>query len=140
MKVNTGMEDDGGAADGGNGQYVQDTGGGDAVSVIDEGRLRTIAGQLNVPYLHRAAGDPVPPMIQQAHPAAAVHTQEDGSLATKAELYWIAAAGAFLLALLEAVAIVRQLRGLPRPAPAEPGPAAPGSAATDARRAREVLR
>ncbi|MBX7444492.1 VWA domain-containing protein [Arthrobacter sp. MAHUQ-56] len=140
MKVNTGMEDDAGAADGGDGQYVQDTGGGAAVSVIDEGRLRTIAGQLNVPYVHRAAGDAVSPMMQQAHPAAAVHTQEDGSLATNAELYWILAAGAFLLALPEGVVIVRQLRRLPRPGTAVPGPAARGNAATDPGRAREVLR
>ncbi|MGX5717626.1 vWA domain-containing protein [Arthrobacter sp. MAHUQ-56] len=145
MKVNTGMEDDGGAVESGHGQYVQDTRGGAAVSVVDEGRLRTIAGQLNVPYVHRAAGDPVSAMMQQAHPTAAVHAQDDGSLATKTELYWIPAAGAFLLALLEGVAIVRKLRGFPRPASAppasaRPGPGAPGSAATGPRRAREAAR
>lgn len=107
---NAGHEDDGGA-------YVQDNragSSGDAISVIDEGRLRTIAGQLGVPYIHRAAGDSVGDMLQQARPGTVERAEGDGPLAAAAELYWIFAAGAFLLALPDAVGIVRQLRGLPR--------------------------
>jgi hypothetical protein len=107
---NSGQEDDGGT-------YVQDNRAGtsgDALSVIDEGRLRTIAGQLGVPYVHRAAGDPVGDMMQQARPGRVERADGDGPTAAGAELYWIFAAGAFLLALPEAVGIVRQLRGLPR--------------------------
>lgn len=103
-------EDDGGT-------YVQDNRAGtsgDALSVIDEGRLRTIAGQLGVPYVHRAAGDPVGDMMQQARPGRVERADGDGPTAAAAELYWIFAAGSFLLALPEAVGIVRQLRGLPR--------------------------
>ncbi|MDQ0119065.1 hypothetical protein J2T22_002252 [Pseudarthrobacter defluvii] len=128
MKENTGHASDGGGTGGGNvprapAEYVQDTragGAGDALSVIDEGRLRTIASQLGVPYVHRAAGDPMAAMMEQAHPGRAERSDQDGSLAAATELYWIFAAGAFLLALPEAVGILRQLRGF-RPSPGERG-------------------
>lgn len=110
----TGQEHDGG--------YVQDTragSSGDALSVIDEGRLRHLASQLGVPYVHRAAGDPAEDMMRQSRPGRAERDQ-DGSLAAGAELYWIFAAGAFLLALPEAVGIIRQLRGR-RPTPGKEG-------------------
>ncbi|MGN7200034.1 VWA domain-containing protein [Arthrobacter sp. SAFR-044] len=124
MKKNTGQPSDGGGTQGGNvpparPDYVQDTrpgSSGDALSVIDEGRLRNIASQLGVPYVHRAAGAPVADMLQQAHPGKPEHSDQDGSLSAARELYWIFAAGAFLLALPEAVGTIRQLRGL-RPTP-----------------------
>ena len=119
MKENTGA-DDGGTAGGTagtrGGGYVQDNrpgSTGDALSMIDEGRLQAIAGQLGVPYVHRVAGAPVADMMQQAHPGRVERPDDDGSLAAGTELYWILAAGAFLLALPEAVALVRQFRGLP---------------------------
>lgn len=108
MKENTGTESDGGAADG---PYVQD-GGADAVSRIDEDRLRALAAQLDVPYVHRAAGDPVHPMLQQARPHAPVHPQGGEPLPGRAELYWVFAAGAFILALFEAAALIRRAREL----------------------------
>ncbi|UKA68853.1 VWA domain-containing protein [Arthrobacter sp. FW306-05-C] len=122
MKENTGLADDGGTDGGGeagtrSGGYVQDTrpgSNGDALSMIDEGRLQAIAGQLGVPYAHRLAGAPVADMMQQAHPGRAERADGQGQLAAGTELYWILAAGAFLLALPEAVALARQLRGLPR--------------------------
>jgi hypothetical protein len=118
MKENTGPDSGdgtgGGAGAGTQGGYVQDGGAGDAASVIDEGRLRTIAGQLGVPYVHREAGDSAADMMQQAHPGKMEHSDSDGSVAARTELYWIFAAGAFLLALPEAVLILRGLRGLPR--------------------------
>jgi hypothetical protein len=123
---NTAQEHDGGPGAGGTGAggtggtgggtYLQDTragSSGDALSVIDEGRLRTIAGQLGVPYIHRAAGDPVADIMQQARPGKVEREDDGGSLAAGTKLYWVFAAGAFLVALPEAVGIIRQLRGLP---------------------------
>jgi Ca-activated chloride channel homolog len=82
------------------------------LSVIDEGRLRGIAAQLDVPYVHRTDGDPVPPMLQQARPGELARPVEDSSLAGRTELYWLFAAGAFVLGLAEAVLIMRQFREL----------------------------
>jgi len=125
MKENTGLEEaqtgdagTGVAGTAGNrgGSYVQDNrpgSAGDALSMIDEGRLRTIAGQLGVPYVHRADGATVADMMQQAHPGRVERADGDGAVAAGTELYWIFAGGAFLLALPEAVALVRQLRSLP---------------------------
>jgi Ca-activated chloride channel family protein len=112
MKENTGQESDGDAS------YIQDSSGSatrEAVSIIDEGRLRDIAAQLDVPYVHRAAGDPVSAMMQKADPGALERAGGDGSLGGRTELYWLFAAGAFVLGLAEAVVIIRQFREL-RPA------------------------
>jgi len=106
--------------DAGNGSYIQDRtsgGGRDAVSIIDEGRLRGIAAGLGIPYVHRSAGDPVAPMMQQASPGELQRTQDDPSLGGRTELYWIFAAAAFLLGLRETYLLVshwRQLRPLSR--------------------------
>ncbi len=120
MKENTGMENDGGAQ---GVPYVQDGSGGttrDAVSRIDEGRLREIAGQLDVPYVQRAAGDPPAAMLQRARPGALVHTQDVHSLQGRTELYWVFAAGAFVLGLVEAGVVFGRFRKL-RPLPAADG-------------------
>ncbi|MCU1568764.1 MAG: hypothetical protein JWQ56_3701 [Pseudarthrobacter sp.] len=107
MKENTGMESDAGTA------YIQDPTGGaarDAISVIDEARLREIAAQLGVPYVHRSDGDPASAMVQEAQPGALERTAEDGTLTGRTEVYWFIAAAAFVLGLLEFAGIVRQLR------------------------------
>jgi len=109
MKENTGPGKDEGAG------YIPDRSGGsarDAVSIIDEGRLRLIADELGVPYVHRSAGDPAAPMLQGADPGTLERGEGDDSLAGRTELYWILAAGAFLLALREAVLVLRHLREL----------------------------
>lgn len=96
--------------------YIQDRSGGsagDAVSRIDEDMLRGIAAQLGVPYVHRAAGDEVAPMMQAARPGALKETSE--SLEGRVELYWAPALAAFVLALWESLRVLRQLRQL-RPA------------------------
>ncbi|WP_426226100.1 VWA domain-containing protein [Pseudarthrobacter sp. DSP2-3-2b1] len=98
----------------GNG-YIQDRTSGagqDALSVIDEERLRGIAVDLGVPYVHRSAGDPVAPMMQQASPGELQRAAEDRNLAGRTELYWIFALAAFLLGLREMVLLVRQWRQL----------------------------
>ncbi|WLQ06328.1 VWA domain-containing protein [Arthrobacter oryzae] len=102
--------------------YIQDRSGGsagDAVSRIDEERLRGIAAQLGVPYVHRAAGDATGPMMQSAMPGALKETPD--SLEGRAELYWAPALGAFILALWESLRVFRQLRQL-RPGKPEARP------------------
>ena len=126
MRENTGQEYDAGSAQGEDVPYVRDSSGegaGDALSRIDEGRLQQIAGQLGVPYVHRSAGDPVAPMMQDARPSAletnALGTPDrNGSLGTRTELYWVPAAGAFVLGLGEMVLLIRHLRELRLASPA----------------------
>ncbi|MCO4251431.1 vWA domain-containing protein [Pseudarthrobacter raffinosi] len=111
MKENTGQ---GSGQDAGAG-YIQDRSSGtgkDALSVIDEGRLQGIAGQLGVPYVHRSAGDPVAPMMQAADPGDFQWAPADGGVAGRTELYWLLAAGVFLLALRETFLVLRQWRQL----------------------------
>jgi Ca-activated chloride channel family protein len=111
MKENTGQRS---GQDAGAG-YIQDRSSGtgnDALSVIDEGRLHAIAGQLGVPYVHRSAGDAVTPMMQAADPGALQRVTEDGDVAGRTELYWLLASGAFLLALRETFLVLRQWRQL----------------------------
>ena len=101
--------------------YIQDRSGGnagDAVSRIDEDALKEIAAQLGVPYVHRAAGDAVGPMMQAAKPGALQETSE--SLEGRVELYWAPALAAFVLALWESLKALRQLRQL-KPAKREAG-------------------
>jgi Ca-activated chloride channel family protein len=119
-------------------EYIQDRsqpGEPDAVSVIDEEALRTIATQLGVPYTHRTADQPVAPAVADARDGAVA------SDATRAEsltdLYWIAALPLFLLALID-VALVARALGEVRP-PRRGGPATPGGlppGPTTPRRAR----
>lgn len=93
--------------------YIQDRSGGnagDAVSRIDETALQEIAAQLGVPYVHRASGDAVDPMMQAATPGALKETSE--SLEGRVELYWAPALAAFVLALWESLKVLRQLRQL----------------------------
>lgn len=130
MKENTGPGPDDDAG------YLPDRSGGtgqDARSMLDEGQLRQIAADLGVPYVHRSAGDAAEPMLQDANPGALQRGEGDNSLEGRTELYWILAAGAFLLALRETVLVLRQLRelrplsqyrktGQPGP-PSQPGPA-----------------
>lgn len=116
MKENSGLGP-GKEATAGQG-YIQDRSAGtgkDAVSVIDESRLREIASQLGVPYVHRSAGDAAAPMMQKADPGTLQRAEGNGSLEGRTELYWGMAAGAFLLALRETVLVLRQWMQL-RPA------------------------
>ncbi|GGI80384.1 vWA domain-containing protein [Pseudarthrobacter scleromae] len=127
MRENTGEEYDDGSTPGGDASYLRDSSGdgaGYALSRIDEGRLQQIAGQLGVPYVHRSAGNSAAPMLQDARPAALdagalTNAGQDGSLAARTELYWIPAAGAFVLGLWELVLLLRQSREL-RSIPAGP--------------------
>ncbi len=116
MKENTGQR----AGSDGEAGYIQDRTSGsgrDALSVIDEGRLQWIAGQLGVPYVHRSAGDAVGPMMQAADPGELQRAPEGSGLDGRTEFYWIFAFGAFLLGLREAVLLLREWRRLPRALP-----------------------
>jgi len=119
MKENTGPGPDDDAG------YIPDRSGGagrDAISVVDEGRLRQIAADLGIPYVHRTAGDGAASMLQKSDPGTLERGDGDTSLEGRTELYWILAAGAFLLGLRETVLVLRQLRELRQvsvPAPHE---------------------
>lgn len=107
MRENTGWAEDGES------DYIKDRTGGetrDAVSKIDEDRLREIAGQLGIPYVHRTADASTAPLLQDARPGNLDRTEQD--LDGRTELYWIPALAALLLALREGVLIMGQLRML----------------------------
>ena len=75
-----------------------------ALSTIDETNLRTIASQLGVGYLHRAAGEPIAQAVEGIEVGASTATPESPPIA--GELYWVAAIGLALLLLGELVQIV----------------------------------
>ncbi|WP_017200561.1 VWA domain-containing protein [Arthrobacter sp. M2012083] len=85
----------------------------DAVSRIDEAQLRTIAGQLHVPYAHRTGAEPTSDMLGQARPGAMTAMTYDGP--GRVELYWLLALAAFLLAIHEPLRHLTALQTL-RPA------------------------
>lgn len=71
--------------------YLQDpTTGGDAVSVIDENRLRQLAAQLGLPYHHRVAGESVLPVVDGIDLARYGSTEdlEKERIRARSELYW----------------------------------------------------
>lgn len=71
----------------------------DAISRIDEEQLRTIAGQLHLPYTHRTGAGPTSDMLSQASPGSLTTTASGAP--GRVELYWLLALAAFLLALHE---------------------------------------
>ena len=91
----------------------------DAVSRIDEEQLRAIAGQLNVPYVHRTGTEPPTAMFSKAKPGAL--TLSDADTPGRIELYWLLALAAFLLALHEPLRHLAALLNL-RPTSKERSP------------------
>lgn len=90
--------------------YVQDPStGGDAVSRIDEGRLRAIAEQLGVSYLHR---EPALPIADALQPMAEADGEADLDRTEEArlELAWLLGAPLALLLGWEALSLARSLR------------------------------
>ena len=119
MRITTGGLAEGGA------DYIQYQGT-DALSVIDEQNLQTVAEQLGVEYQHRAADEPA--MLPEA-PSTTTSYAESGEVGNVTELYWIAAL--VVLALLgveiaRATTLTARLRGLraPRDEPRRRGGAA----------------
>ena len=89
--------------------YLQDPAGGDAVSRIDEERLRQVASQLGITYLHRAPGLPIgdalAPMASLASGAGLDRTAE-----ARLEVAWVLAIPLALLLAWEALGLARSLR------------------------------
>ncbi|MBN6191361.1 VWA domain-containing protein [Microbacterium sp. K35] len=120
-----------GGVSGGEGEYIQYEGS-DALSVIDEQNLQTVAEQLGVEYQHRTAD--TEPVLPEA-PSTTTSYAESGEVGNVTELYWIAALVLLALLgveLLRATTLIARLRGL---APArrrdsvDPAPARDGGGA-----------
>jgi Ca-activated chloride channel homolog len=108
MRVTTGGLDQNGS------EYIQYQGS-DALSVIDEGNLETIAGQLGVGYEHREAD--VAPALPAA-PSSTTAYADAGEVGNVIELYWVAALvvlAALGVELTRATILVARLRGLRAP-------------------------
>lgn len=74
----------------------------DAVSVMDEKSLTSIAGQLGVPYVHRSAPGGIAAALVDASPQLALEQSgADGERPGRVELFWLLAVAAFGLALWE---------------------------------------
>ncbi|ROQ41261.1 Ca-activated chloride channel family protein [Frondihabitans sp. PhB188] len=90
--------------------YIEDktkSGSPDAVSVIDQGNLNTIASQLGVPYLHREAGRSLASVVDDAKKGHV--TSAAGSTDSTRDLYWIPAIALFLLLFIEIAVVARAL-------------------------------
>jgi len=90
-------------------QYIQDPAGGDALSKIDEGNLRAIAGDLRVDYAHRDPGTPV--TAAQVDPGRLSSTA-GGDVEHSFDLYWILLILAFGALLPDAVTVTRGIAEL----------------------------
>ncbi|MCR8671065.1 VWA domain-containing protein [Agrococcus sp. HG114] len=90
-------------------RYLADPAGGDAISRIDEGRLRTIADELGVSYLHR---DPALPIADALEPMAALDGAADLDRTEEArlEVAWVLAGPIALLLAWEGLSLARSLR------------------------------
>ncbi|TWX41067.1 VWA domain-containing protein [Frigoribacterium sp. ACAM 257] len=91
-------------------EYIKDRtqpGEPDALSVIDEDALRTMASQLGVDYDHREADTGVEAVVADARDGAV--DSDEGRAEAVVDLYWIAAVPLFLLALVEVAVVARAL-------------------------------
>ena len=90
-------------------EYLQDPAGGDALSRIDEDRLRGIADQLGITYLHRAPGLPIEDALG---PMAALEGEAnlDQTEEARLEVAWILGIPIALLLAAEAFSLARSLR------------------------------
>lgn len=86
------------------GGYLQDpVTGEDARSVIDEGALRGIAASLGVPYVHRATGEPMAPVVGGIDVDRFGTAELDQErIRARGELYWLLLLGLAALAVWEA--------------------------------------
>lgn len=90
-------------------QYLQDPAGGDAISRIDEDRLRGIADQLGITYLHRT---PALPIEDALGPMAALDGEADLNSTEEArlEVAWVLGIPIALLLAAEGFSLARSLR------------------------------
>lgn len=83
-----------------------------ANSAIDESRLKQIASDLGVPYLHRAAGQSITPAVPAVE-SASPESDDDlhgSKFVERRELYWIFSLLASVLVLVEIVLTIREFR------------------------------
>jgi hypothetical protein len=76
---------------------------------FDQARLRLVAEQLGVPYVHRRPGAPLPPTVVESSVTA---TQQNtvSAAAVPTELYWVFTLPASVLLLFELFLTVREVR------------------------------
>lgn len=84
--------------------------GGPFLSVPDEASLRTVAGQLNVPYFHRSLGDSASTVIPALEPTPSSEQQSMSLPGNRTEFYWIFTAIAMLLMFYELYVMTREYR------------------------------
>lgn len=121
MRINTGAVDPSSGSGAGSGDYIEYEGE-DALSVIDEQNLETLAGQLGVEYEHRTAD--AAPTLPEA-PSTTTNYAESGEVGNVTELYWIAALVILVLLgfeLTRATLLIARLRQLRAPAPRSAAP------------------
>ncbi|OBJ48083.1 VWA domain-containing protein [Mycobacterium sp. 1423905.2] len=88
-------------------------GGGSVKSAIDESRLQDIAGQLDVPYIHRDSGQPLTGVAPAPKPGADADSDRNRQLTQllgRLELYWILTMIAAALLLGEMALTIRDYR------------------------------
>jgi hypothetical protein len=80
-------------------------------SAVNEPALTAIAGRLGVPYFHRVQGQSITPVIPALNGAPAGDGADiAASVAGRGELYWVFAAIAAALVLMELYLTIRQFR------------------------------
>jgi Ca-activated chloride channel homolog len=79
-------------------------------STLDEAQLRRIAGDLDMAYYHRQAGQEITPVLPPVRANPMSDTAVGGITAERIELYWVVALLAGGLLLIEVVLTVREYR------------------------------
>ncbi|BBX84581.1 vWA domain-containing protein [Mycolicibacterium aubagnense] len=97
-------------AAGGEMSYFPDPSGAQFLSAFDEASLKTVAGQLNLPYYHRTSGDSTATIIPALDVKAAAEKQQVSLPGERTEFYWIFTAIAMLLMGYELFAMAREYR------------------------------
>ena len=87
------------------------TGGGQFLSALDETSLKSVAGQLKLPYYHRAPGDSTATIIPALDVSKSAEVQQQVSLpGDRTEFYWVFTAMAMLLMGYELFAMALEYR------------------------------
>ncbi|SHU09631.1 MAG: VWA domain-containing protein [Mycobacterium sp.] len=97
-------------AAGGEMSYFPDANGGQFLSVLDDASLKTVAGQLKLPYYHRSPGDSTATIIPAIDAKASAERQQVSLPGERTEFYWIFTAIAMLLMGYELFAMAREYR------------------------------
>ncbi|MCS6710898.1 VWA domain-containing protein [Brachybacterium sp. EF45031] len=100
------MRAQGGATDG---EYITDGSGAEGRSVIDENQLKTIAGQMGVPYLHRTDPEAAIEGTMEGIELKAVPLESSTRARSFEDWYWVASIPLALLFLWELGEMTRRL-------------------------------